>query len=168
MRMVNVLVAITLAASAAAGQTISGSFHCEGKPKEVYSIDVGDHPGHSYVIYSGGPCTWTKPIEIAGIKAKDDTGGNTGASFAEVDGKTVRYHGAGAITMENGDKYYFRNQGSVATNQPDKGTWNFTGGTGKLKGLKGKGTYTCTSKGEPSLETPSDCEIQAEYSLPTK
>ena len=30
----------------------------------------------------------------------------------------------------------------------EKGTWSFTGGTGKLKGITGKGTYNCTPSGD--------------------
>jgi hypothetical protein len=53
--------------------------------------------------------------------------------------------------MENGDKFYSRNQGSIATNEPVQGTWTFTGGTGNLKGIKGKGTYKCTSRATQQL-----------------
>jgi hypothetical protein len=41
-----------------------------------------------------------------------------------------------------------------------KGTWSFTGGTGKLKGIKGKGTYTCTPSGDGV-----SCEIEGDYQL---
>jgi hypothetical protein len=164
MRMVNVLVVVTLAASAAAGQTkFSGSIHCGGGPGgESHSIEVGDHPGHVYMI-DKGTCTYTTPAEIAGVKVKD----HTGVSFTEIDGKNVRYHGSNVGRMENGDKFFSRNQGSVATNGPFGGTWNFTGGTGKLKGLKGKGTYKCTFEGDPATGG-SNCEVQGEYSLPSK
>ena len=102
MRMVNVLVAIFLAASAAAGQTkISGSVHCGGGTGgESHSIEVGDHPGHAYSI-DKKTCTYTTPLEIAGVKVKADY---TGVSFTELDTKIVRYHGSDVTTMENGDK----------------------------------------------------------------
>lgn len=41
-----------------------------------------------------------------------------------------------------------------------KGTWGFTGGTGKLKGIKGKGTYTCKPSGDENT-----CEVEGEYEL---
>ena len=102
MRIVSVLVAITLAASAAAGQTkISGSVHCPGKSDESHTIEVGDHPGHVYILEKG-TCTYTPPIEIAGVKVKDFTG----PSFTEIDTKTVRYHSSNVERMENGDKIF--------------------------------------------------------------
>jgi hypothetical protein len=107
--------------------------HCSGKPDETHSIDVGDHAGHTYMI-DKGTCTYTTSPEIAGVKVKEQTG----VSFTEIDGKKFRYHGSNIGSMENGDKFYSRNQGSVATPGPFVGTWNFTGGTGKFKGLKVK------------------------------
>jgi len=41
-----------------------------------------------------------------------------------------------------------------------KGTWGFTGGSGKLKGIKGKGTYTCAPSGDGS-----SCNVEGEYQL---
>jgi hypothetical protein len=43
-----------------------------------------------------------------------------------------------------------------------EGTWSFVGGTGKLKGLKGKGTY----KGKYAADGTSTYEIEGEYELP--
>jgi len=61
--------------------------------------------------------------------------------------------------MESGDKFFVWFQSS-GTGKEGKGTWGFTGGTGKLKGITGKGTYTCTASGDRSL-----CEIEGEYAL---
>jgi len=41
-----------------------------------------------------------------------------------------------------------------------KGTWGFTGGSGKLKGIKGKGTFTCSPSGDGVA-----CEVEGEYQL---
>ena len=164
MRMGNLLLAITLAASVAAGQTkVSGSAQCSGKPIESHSIEVGDHPGHTYEI-SKGSCAWTKPMEIAGLKSKD----HTSVDFSEIDGnKASSFQSSAVGSMDNGDKYYSRAQSSPTTKnqkpESGEGTFTFTGGTGKLKGLKGKGTYTCTPEGDNVI-----CDVQGEYSLPSK
>jgi hypothetical protein len=166
MRIVNVLVAITLAASAAAGQTkISGSMHCGGgKGDESHRIEVGDHPGHVYMI-DKGTCTNTTPLEIAGVKVKGDY---TGVTFTEIDTKIVRSHGSDITTMENGDKVFGTTQGTASPNDPNfGGTWTYTGGTGKFRGIKGKGTYKCKFEGKLG-ESPSNCEWEGEYSLPAK
>jgi hypothetical protein len=41
-------------------------------------------------------------------------------------------------------------------------TWTITGGTGKLKGLKGKGT----SRGKGAADGTSTWEAEGEYELP--
>ena len=43
-----------------------------------------------------------------------------------------------------------------------KGEWSYTGGTGKLKGIKGKRTYT--GKGAPDGSATYD--VEGEYELP--
>lgn len=48
--------------------------------------------------------------------------------------------------------------------QSSQGTWSFTGGTGKLKGIKGKGTY----KGTGTADGGVTYEVEGEYELPKK
>jgi hypothetical protein len=45
--------------------------------------------------------------------------------------------------------------------QVAKGTWSFTGGTGKLKGLTGKGTHTVTINADGS----SVVSVEGDYSI---
>ena len=44
----------------------------------------------------------------------------------------------------------------------DGGTWSYTSGTGKLKGIKGKGTF----KGTPNADGSVTYKIDGTYSLP--
>ena len=46
--------------------------------------------------------------------------------------------------------------------QTSKGTWSYTGGTGKLKGIKGKGTYD----GKGSSDGTATYQIEGDYTLP--
>jgi hypothetical protein len=50
--------------------------------------------------------------------------------------------------MDSGDKFFvsFHDSSAVKDGKPQdvKGTWMYTGGTGKLKGIRGKGTCTVT------------------------
>lgn len=41
------------------------------------------------------------------------------------------------------------------------GTWKYTGGTGKLKGITGKGTY----KGKGNADGSTTWEVEGDYSL---
>jgi len=69
--------------------------------------------------------------------------------------------------MENDDKAYVRFQGMSTVKEGaftgGGGTWSFIGGTGKLKGLNGKGTYKAL------VATPggaAENQGEGEYSLP--
>jgi hypothetical protein len=132
-----------LAMLAPAQTKISGTVQC-GKPDEEHSLDVGDRPNHSLMI-SKGKCTWTKPMKIAGTQTKEDDGTN----FDELDGDRTRGHGYVVGTMDNGDKMYVSIQSSGTMKdgkmQGSHGTFALTGGTGKLKGVKGKGTFKGTA-----------------------
>ncbi len=52
--------------------------------------------------------------------------------------------------MANGDKAFVRFEASATLKdgvpQTAEGKWTYVGGTGKLKGLKGKGTYSAKAK----------------------
>jgi hypothetical protein len=92
-------------------------------------------PRHSFMI-NKGKCTWTKPMEIAGTQTKEDVGTN----FDEVHGNKSQGHGYVVGTLANGDKMYVRIQGSSTLKdsvvESAEGAWSFTGGTGKLNGVK--------------------------------
>ncbi len=154
------LAVLALGAMAGAQTPISGTFQC-GKPDQQHAIEVGDKPGHAFVI-SQTKCTWTKPIEIAGIQSKDDVY----AGFSEVSATNSRYQSYGICTMTNGDKAYVRPHGSATIKDgvpvSAEGKWTFVGGTGKLKGLKGKGTF----KSENHPDGTSVVEVEGEYTLP--
>jgi hypothetical protein len=151
---------IAFATVSLAQTKISGTVQC-GKSDEQHALEVGDHPGHSLMI-SKGKCTWTKPMDIAGTQTKEDLGTN----FDEVHGNKSQGHGYVVGTMANGDKMYVRIQGSSTLKdgavESANGAWSFTGGTGKLKGVKGKGTY----KGEGAPDGSATYEVEGEYELP--
>ena len=151
---------VALAATAAAQTKTIGTVSC-AKPAPEYSIAVEDQAGHALAI-SKSACTWTKPMEIAGTQTKEDAGTN----FDEIHGSKSEGHGYVVGTMANGDKMYVRIQGSSTLKdgavESATGAWSFTGGTGKLKGVKGKGTYT--GKGAP--DGSATYEVEGEYDLP--
>ena len=145
------------------GQTkVAGTVQC-GKPDEQHTLDVGDRPNHSLMI-AKSKCTWTLPMEIAGTKTKEDTG----TGFDEVSGNKSRGHGYVVGTLTNGDKMYVRTQGSATLKdgapESAEGTWGFVGGTGKLKGVKGKGTY----KGKGATDGSITYEVEGEYTILVK
>lgn len=151
---------VLLMAANTSGQTkITGSLTCN-KPEPVYSIEVGDRPGHTMVLEKV-PCSYTKPMEINGDKAKD------GASIVSIDLTSTRMVSTGThvATMESGDQTFaaIRDTSTVKDGKPadTNGTWSYTGGTGKYRGLKGKGTYKASRNEDGTITV----EVEGEYQL---
>jgi len=139
-----------VAATAAAQTKLSATAQC-GQPDPEHVIPVGDLPDHNLALLQV-KCTFTKPMEIEGTKSVEAVITITN----EVSGSTVQARGCQVITMDSGDKVFACHQGTGTYGQDEDGTWTFTGGTGKLKGIKGKGTYSCSSSG---------CGLTGEYQL---
>ncbi len=155
------LIVFALAAVASAQTKISGTEQC-AKPDQEHSIQVGDRPNHSFAI-SQGKCTWAKPYEIAGIQSKE----GVYTDFAEVSGDTSRYRGYYMDTMANGDKAYYRYEGTATLRdgvpQSVEQKWTLVRGTGKLKGIKGKGTDKLKAA---AADGSSTWDVEGEYELP--
>ncbi len=150
---------LTLTATTATAQDkITGDGKC-GKPDKQESVEVGDRAGHVLVLVKFS-CTWTTPYEMAGLKAKDYVGTVTG----DVSGGKEQDRGYVVVTMDNGDKAFIRFTGSGTTAKDGatagEGTWSYTGGTGKLKGLTGKGTYKSTGNADGAQD-----HVEGEYNL---
>jgi len=151
---------LILTASVVTAQNkISGDGKC-GKPEQQQSVDVGDRAGHALALLKFS-CTWTAPYEMEGVKAKDYVGTVT----SDVSGAKNQDRGYVVITMENGDKAFVRFTGSGTTAKDGtatgEGTWYYTGGTGKLKGLTGKGIYKSTGNADGVED-----HIEGEYAVP--
>ncbi len=152
------LIVLSLATLATAQTKISGTAQC-GKPDPQHMIEVGDRANHSLVIGKVN-CTWTKPWEAEGVQAK----GGTSVVSEDMKGNRSTGRGYHTGTMANGDNYYvtFSGTSTYKDGAPEsaEGKWSFTGGTGKLKGIKGSGTYK--GKGGPEGIT---YDIEGEYEL---
>jgi hypothetical protein len=154
------LIVFALAAAASAQNKISGTLQCS-KADPVYTIQVGDRPDHAFTI-SKLTGTYTKPTEIGGIIHKSEEA----TIFGEVSGNRVRGRSRNVETMANGDKFYISTQFSETLKegvlQTAEVTWTITGGAGKFKGMKGKGT----GKGKGAADGTSTWEVEGEYELP--
>ena len=150
---------LTIATSASAQTQFSGSQTC-AKPDPSYTIPVGDRGDHVLSL-SKNKCTWTRG-EIAGIALKTDV--DTIVS-EDVSDTTSNDRGYGVTLLANGDTVFVQLEGvtTIRDNIPisGRGTWTFTGGTGKMQGIKGKGTYD----GKYSRNGTSTFAVQGEYRL---
>lgn len=161
LKAVPLLFAVLMLPLLASAQTaISGTALC-AKPDQSQKIDIADRPNHSYVI-SQGKCTWTKPMIIANIETKEDLITNWDETFNY--GARVRGYVVG--TMANGDKFTARTLGrDVYKNgnfRSTQGTWTFSSGTGKMKGIRGGGAFT----GTPNSDGTLIIEVVGQYTLP--
>jgi len=153
------LIVLAMAPAAHAQTNISGALQC-AKPEDQHAIPVGDRPNHSLAVEQF-KCTWTKPLEIAGIKLGD----GVSTAIDDISGNVGHSRGYHVSTMANGDHFHVRYQGAATYKsgavESLKGTWSFAGGTGKLMGLKGQGSYKCSAAGENI-----NCDIEGAYQLP--
>jgi hypothetical protein len=99
---------------------------------------------------------------VAGLQPKD----GVATDLDEISGDTTTLRGYHVATMTNGDTWVAKYQGSGKSKDgkpvSGEGTWSFTSGTGKLKGLKGKGTY----KGTANADGSATYQVNGVYSLP--
>lgn len=154
---------VLVAASVSAQTKIAGTIQC-AKPDQQTAIPVGDRTGHAFVV-TKVKCTWTKPIELAGVQAK--TGEDT--VFSEANGLKSRDSGYDMTAMANGDQFVVRFSGTTTSdkdggNQAATGTWSFIRGTGKLKGINGKGTFT----GKGAADGTQTTDVEGEYQIAGK
>ena len=131
---------------------VASQWNC-GKAMVEHSIEVGDQPGHAYVV-SQTKCTAVKG-EIGGTQEKE----GTGTEFHDVMGSNLSWHGIFVETLASGDKIHFsyKGTGTAKGGQFVSGdnTWTIIGGTGKFKGAKGEGG--CKGKGNPDGTATWNC-----------
>lgn len=154
--LLGVLVAVDLSAQT----KTSGTVTCNVDPAAPPPVALTDKPDHSFVI-GKLQCTWAN-WTVAGVQAKDGTSTDVG----EITGNTTSYRGYHVGTMANGDTFVVKYEGTgkLKDGKPlsGDGTWSYVSGTGKLKGIKGKGTY----KGTANADGSATYQVDGDYSLP--
>jgi hypothetical protein len=117
---------------------VEGKVRCD-KPDPAYSIDVPDRPGHALMI-ARRRCTWTEPLVILGAKTKD----GVAVGFAEKSEGMLHINGFETDTLDSGEKLTWKMMSQVLAEKGPAtatGRWSLMRGTGKLKGIKGGGSY---------------------------
>ncbi len=145
--------------TAQAQKKLAGKITC-AKPDPSYTTPVGDRPDHTMIL-AALKCTWSQGgIGDDSFKEESDT------YTSDVTGNLSHDRGYGVGSVASGDKYFLRFVGTTTMkgDTPERAecTWTFTGGTGKLKGLTGKGTC----RGTFSSDGTAKWDIQGEYSTP--
>ncbi|MEJ2006895.1 MAG: hypothetical protein P8Z30_01870 [Acidobacteriota bacterium] len=134
-----------LAALAVAQTKVAGTVVCSG-PEETHVMRLSDHVNHFFVM-SQGKCNWTKAIDIEGTHTQSDVATIT----KEVRANRAHVRGYVTETTVGGDKFSYRIRGTQVLDHgktvSEQGRWSIVSGTGKLKGIHGKGTYTGKLRG---------------------
>ena len=142
-------------ASAQTKNSISGK--C-AKPDVQQSIPAGDQTGHVFTL-AQGKCV-----------AKGETGGAASkeGAFSEhgdASGNRVKTWGVYVETYDSGDKIFYNYQTTGTTKdgvfQTGQNKYQITGGTGKMKGIKGSGTCKLTG----TADGGDDYSCSGEYTL---
>ena len=150
---------VLLAVSLSAATMTSGTATCTMDPASPAPVALTDTPNHALAV-GKAHCTWTG-FSVAGQAYKD----GVSTSLNEISGDTSTATGYHVATTTTGDSATAKFQGSGklkdGKNVSDGGTWTFTSGTGKLKGIKGKGTYRGTANPDGTMTY----KVTGEYSL---
>ena len=117
--------------------------------QKIESIEVGDVPGHSLgVIQQTGVSFITKGPESGEIASR------TGTAIFDVVKGTGTVVGYAVQTFKDGSTLAYKTSGTVTSQDGGKktvmeGSYEYTGGTGKFAGVKGKGTHKGERIGSP-------------------
>ena len=164
-RTVCVCAVIALAVAMASAQTKTTLSGKCGKPDVEQSVPVGDQPGHMFTL-AQGKCS-----------AMGDVGGAAGkdGAFSEhgdVTATHAKNWGVFVETFDSGDKvmYNYQTTGTVKAGAFQSGSnkYQITGGTGKMKGIKGSGTCKLTGAADGSLDYSCSGEYTMSGSAPAK
>ena len=139
---------------------ISGKIACD-KPIVNAMEEAKDTPGHM-LTFSKANCTWPTPPVIAGHKA----GATTNVASGEMHGATATARGYSASVLDNGDTTVARYEGTIRLNKDGSGEftgeWRYVRGTGRTRGIEGRGTY----KGKAAADGSTSADVTGEYTLP--
>jgi hypothetical protein len=120
-----------------------------GKPDVHQDIAAGDQIGHLFTLASGKCAT---KGEVGGAASKE----GVFSEYGEVSGDHSKVSGVFVETFDSGDKIFYTYQATGTMKdsafQAGENKYQITGGTGKMKGIKGSGTCKTTGTADGGLE----------------
>jgi hypothetical protein len=126
---------------------------------DVQSVPAGDHDGHMFMVGTG-KCE-TKG-EVRGAASKE----GAFSEHSDATGTHSKAWGVYVETFDGGDKifYTYQTTATMKDGMMTMGTnkYQMTGGTGKMKGIKGTGACKLTGTGDGGLSY----ECTGEYTVP--
>lgn len=142
------LVVVMAVATGSAQTKMTMSGKCE-KSQVQQSISIPDQPGHMLTL-AQGPCTATG--DIGGVAGKS----GIYSEHADIKSGDLRSWGVFVETLSSGDKVFYDYQvtgtAKNGTLQSATNKYQISGGTGKMKSIKGSGTCKLTGAADASSE----------------
>ena len=136
-----------------------------GKPDVEQNVPAGDHEGHVFSIASGKCVT---KGEVGGVASKE----GAFAEHREITGNHFRGGGVYVETFASGDKIFYNYQptGTLKDGafQAGENKYQITGGTGKMKGIKGSGACKTTGTEGGGLDYACTGEYTLAAAAPAK
>jgi hypothetical protein len=145
---------IAMIGSAVAGEKIK--WQGTSVVTETKQMEVGDVEGHVLLIL--------KQKQMYMLPNGEKRVGDAVTSM-ELNPKMNQFSlkGVGWVVDKDGDKIMREHEGKPAGKDHWKGTYTYTGGTGKFEGIKGGGTWDSISMGQGQ---PSFLEVVGEQEIP--
>ena len=145
---------IAMIGSAVAGEKIK--WQGTSVVTETKQMEVGDVEGHVLLIL--------KQKQMYMLPNGEKRAGDAVTSM-ELNSKMNQFSlkGVGWVVDKDGDKIMREHEGKPAGKDHWKGTYTYTGGTGKFEGIKGGGTWDSISMGQGQ---PSFLEVVGEQEIP--
>jgi len=130
------------------------------KPDPQQSVPAGDKDGHAFTL-AQGKCTDNS--KIGGASTKESAYSEHG----DVSGNSSKAGGVYVETYDSGDKVFYNYQTTATLKdgvmQTGGNRYQISGGTGKMKGIKGTGS--CKLKG--TAEGGVEFTCTGTYTLPS-
>jgi hypothetical protein len=149
---------ILVVAVTPAQTTVSLSGKC-GKADVLQSIPAGDKDGHLFMLQQGKCVSMG---EVGGAKSKE----GMFSEHNEATGTHLKGWGVYVETFDSGDKIFYSYQSNGTTKDGafagGVNKYQVTGGTGKMKGIKGSGTCKTTANAAGGI----DYTCTGEYTMP--
>lgn len=150
------ILGITMIDFAVAGEKVK--LHGTSVTTKSHQMEVGDEEGHVIILSESKQVYFN---EKTGEKLT-----RVGQNIIDINMKTGKgtVKGYGVMPSPNGDKRFTISEGKPAGKGHWKGTYTYTGGTGKFEGIKGGGTWDTFSlaPGISYAETEGEMEISGQ------
>jgi hypothetical protein len=141
---------------AVAGEKLK--MHGTSVTTKSHQMKVGDEEGHIIILAESKQVYFN---EKTGEKST-----RVGQNIMDINIKTGKgsLKSYGVLTSPNGDKRFTISEGKPVGKGHWKGTYTYTGGTGKLEGIKGGGTWDSYSlaSGISYIEVEGEMEISGQ------